>query len=105
MREGDAATEILSSMSECANACAHLVSATGSLRDRRTALLDASSRFVEAVPLVELPEVRGPKDTIRRAGAVADTLKEAAIAWDGSFDPPDALLALAREFLACVGAP
>jgi hypothetical protein len=99
VRTPDAATEIAASVSECMNACATL---TGpAWKDQRDAILDAVSWCVEAAPLIEAPNLEGPKDMIRACAAAAVRLKPAVIAWDGTAEPPPSLVALAREFLAC----
>jgi hypothetical protein len=100
MREDNAATEIANSMSECMDAC--FLIASESPKEHRATILDGVSWFVEAAPLIESPDVQGPKDVIRRASEVAGRLQAAVTAWDGATDPPDSLTKLAREFLACI---
>jgi len=103
MREPNAAMEVANSMSECMNACAML--ANRKAEAKRDEVLDAVSWFVEAAPLVDGPNLEGPKDMIRAGAAVAGRLKLAVIAWDGTTEPPASLVDLGREFLVAIGMP
>jgi hypothetical protein len=105
MREDAPSTEIGNSLSECANACWMLASpwAQQTPDPRRAIILDGVTWFVESAPLVELPNVEGPKQMIRRAAAIAGEVKDAVVAWDGTMEPPPSLVALARAFLVAVG--
>jgi hypothetical protein len=124
MREDNPATEIANSLSECVNACAMLClrrrnEQTGqtevALPDgrvvitseaERAAVLDAVSWFIEAAPLGDLPTVSAPdtiKVAIRNGAAIAAQVRAAVLAWDGTSEPPQSLVALARELLVTIG--
>jgi hypothetical protein len=124
MREDNAATELMNSLSECLNACAMLCwqrrnALTGQTEvtmpdgrivitpeAERDAILDAVSWFIEAAPLADLPGVwvgGTGKEPIRTGAAVAARVKAAVLAWDGTTEPPSSLVSLAREFLVSVG--
>ena len=104
MREDDPATEVANSLSECLNACAMLCL---KMEVQRDAILDAVSWFVEAAPLIDLPTVwmvgNTSKEMIRDGAAVAAKMKPLVLAWDGTTEPPPALVSLARECLVAIG--
>ncbi len=68
-------------------------------------LLTSGSRFARAVPLLDLPNVAGPKDMLREAAAIAADLERAVMTWDAVAEPPPALVSLARRFLTSLGLP
>jgi hypothetical protein len=108
MKEETTPEEIFNSMSDCANACAALTLTTEASQERRAALFDRVSWFVDSAPLIEGPDVRGAESTkniVRNAATVAVRLKLAVVAWDGTTEPPPSLVDLAREFLAAIGMP
>jgi hypothetical protein len=100
MRENNLATEIDDSLSECINACAMLCTKKELQRD---AILEAVSWFVDAAPLVDLPEVAGPKDLIRQAAEIAAKVQPLVLTWDETTELPQSLVSLAREFLEALG--
>lgn len=95
MREDNVATEVMNALAECVNACALLTEEMW--KEQRAAILDGVSWFVEASALVDDPNLRGPKDMIRSAAAIAAKLQTAIVAWDGTAAPPPSLVSLARE--------
>jgi hypothetical protein len=103
MREDNVVTEIMNAFTECTSACATLANRTAEAK--RDDILDAVAWFVEAAPLIDGPNLQGPTDLLRAGAAVAERLKPAVIAWDGTTEPPPSLVDLAREFLVAISMP
>jgi hypothetical protein len=107
------ATTIADCFSECLNAAAMIASArvwraqcaAMTAEARKQTIAQALSRVAAVLPLLDLPNVVGPKDELRRAAAVAVELERATTAWDAVTEPPPPLVALAWDLLACLGVP
>ncbi len=67
---------------------------------RKQTMLRELSDFIAARTLLELPDVRGPKDWARRALDAAPELATLITEWDGEGDPSAAMTAWASEFKA-----
>jgi Uma2 family endonuclease len=102
------ATTIANCFSECLNAAAMIVSPQGATmtgEERKRTIVQALSWVAEVVPLLDLPNVVGPKAELRRAAGIAAELVRATTAWDADAEPPSSLVALARDLLTCLGLP
>jgi Uma2 family endonuclease len=111
--EEDPATTIANCVSDCMNAAAMIVSprvwrwhcATTTAAARKQLIFEALAGIARAAPLLDLPNVVGPKDQLRQAAAIATDLERAVTTWDAVADPPPAVVSLARNFLTCFGVP
>jgi hypothetical protein len=109
MSEDDPATRLVNALTECFEAVVPLASTqawhrlcqTMATEERKNLIFGAVSVFAGSMPLLDLPEVHGPKDNIRRAIPIAAELERLLAVWDGEAEPSAAVMTLACDFLAC----
>src|SRR5262245_43878141 len=90
MTADDPATEIANCFSECLNAVAVIASSRVlhwhrtimTAEARKSAILEALSRVADVAPLLDLPQVDGPKDALRHAALAAAELRRMVATWD-----------------------
>lgn len=68
--------------------------------ERKQEMLQDLSTFVDSQSLLELPEVYGPKEMVRRALDAAPELMRLIEEWDGEGEPSALMTAWASGFMA-----
>src|SRR5689334_264193 len=68
--------------------------------ERKQGMLKELSTFVGSRPLLELPEVYGPKEMVRRALDAAPELIQLITEWDGEGQPTAVMTSWASGFMA-----